>query len=116
MARHPALTRGVWWQGPTPESRRTVRKGAHLLAIDDRQRRTRVTGTHTEEAEMSDSKQVRERELVKQNDVMRAALVQFANCDLNEFNCASLAVATKRIQNIARTALASCAPAKGDAP
>ncbi len=40
----------------------------------------------------------RETKLVK-------ALEQFANCDLNEGNCASLEVATRRIKGIARAAL-----------
>lgn len=36
----------------------------------------------------------------------REALQQFAECDLNEDNCASLEVATARIRNLARKALA----------
>ena len=37
--------------------------------------------------------------------VLEATLQQFANCDLNEQNCASLEVATRRIQMLARKAL-----------
>ena len=38
---------------------------------------------------------------------MEEALKQFEQCDLNDSNCASLAVATKRIRAIARAALSS---------
>lgn len=38
---------------------------------------------------------------------LEAALEQFAECNLNDDNCASLEVASKRIQNIAKAALAT---------
>lgn len=37
---------------------------------------------------------------------MLAALQQLADCDLNEGNCADLSIATRRIRNIARPAVA----------
>ena len=43
---------------------------------------------------------------------MLEALEQFANCDLNDGNCASLEVATKRIRNLARLALAKATDAR----
>lgn len=45
--------------------------------------------------------------LLLENEAMRAVLNQFANCDLNDENCASLEVASRRIRNLARTALAA---------
>lgn len=42
----------------------------------------------------------------QQLQVAREALEQFASADLHDGNCASLEVATKRIRNIARIALA----------
>lgn len=40
-----------------------------------------------------------------ERDELRRALQQFADCDLNDDNCASLEVATARIRGIARAAL-----------
>lgn len=40
------------------------------------------------------------------------ALLQFAECDLNEGNCANLEIASRRIRNIARRALPMSATAK----
>ena len=45
-------------------------------------------------------------ELLQDRDDLLEALEKFANCDLNENNCASLEVATQRIRNIARAAIA----------
>lgn len=39
-------------------------------------------------------------------EYFRSILQQFAECDLNDDNCASLEVASKRIRNLARRALA----------
>jgi hypothetical protein len=40
------------------------------------------------------------------NANLLSALNQFANCNLNDENCASLVVASKRIRRIARIAIA----------
>lgn len=44
----------------------------------------------------------------EQREVLLKAMRQFAECDLNESNCASLEIATKRIRNLANDALADC--------
>lgn len=44
------------------------------------------------------------------HDDLVAALKQLANCDLNDGNCASLAIASKRVRNIAKAALAKAEP------
>ena len=44
-------------------------------------------------------------ELRAERDELRRALQQFADCDLNDSNCASLEVATARIRRIAHAAL-----------
>jgi len=51
----------------------------------------------------------REREEAREQEtrVLRDALTELAQCDLNESNCASLAVANARIRAIANTALAA---------
>jgi hypothetical protein len=46
-------------------------------------------------------------DLRKERDEAVRCLRQFAECDLNEGNCASLEVATQRIRNIARSFLAT---------
>lgn len=48
--------------------------------------------------------------LLRQVEQLRAALEIFAKCDLNDDNCASLAVATRRIRNMANAALAAAQP------
>ena len=45
-------------------------------------------------------------ELEKERDELVAALKQFAECDLNDDNCASFEVATRRIRSLAQAALA----------
>lgn len=49
---------------------------------------------------------------VKDAEQMKKALLQFSECDLNEANCASFAVANKRIRNIAFAALAAAKESK----
>jgi hypothetical protein len=44
--------------------------------------------------------------LERRNAALARALEQLAECNLTDDNCASLEVATKRIRNIARAALA----------
>jgi hypothetical protein len=44
-------------------------------------------------------------DLIPQAKAMRSALEQFAKADLNENNCASLEVATRRIRALAKRAL-----------
>jgi hypothetical protein len=44
-------------------------------------------------------------ECLRELQSLRAALRQFADCDLNEGNCASLEIATRRIRSVARAAL-----------
>lgn len=46
------------------------------------------------------------RRLYALNQELVKALEQFANCKLNEDNCASLEVATRRIRYVARAAIA----------
>jgi hypothetical protein len=48
--------------------------------------------------------------LVAENERLRGALKQFAECDLNDSNCSGLPVAVARIRNIARAALAGEKP------
>jgi hypothetical protein len=49
-------------------------------------------------------------ELRAENERLREALKQFAECDLNDSNCSGLPVAVARIRNIARAALAKEPP------
>lgn len=44
--------------------------------------------------------------VTKERDELVEALKQFAECDLNDDNCASLEVATRRIRSLAQAALA----------
>lgn len=46
------------------------------------------------------------RRLHEVNQELLEALKQFASCELNEENCASLEVATRRIRSVARAAIA----------
>lgn len=57
-------------------------------------------------AESRDAAKAQLAEIRARAERMERALRQFADCDLHDGNCASLEIASRRIRNLARTALA----------